>query len=103
MATPKKKKTGADGKVPCPPDLREEAGFEPQAPGDNLARQTPKEQQEAYCNSVMRMVPASEMPVWNVPQTPEEVMRKEYPTLNGNIPELLKAILRELIIMRLAK
>ena len=77
MATPKKKKTGADGKVPCPPDLREEAGFEPQAPDCELPH--------------------------TMPPTPEEVMRGDYPTLNGNIPELLKAILRELIIMRLSK
>lgn len=72
------------------------------APVQEKDLQMPKEQQEAYCNSVMRMVPANELP-HPMPPTPDDVMRQDYATINNDIPGLLRAILRELIIMRLSK
>ena len=100
MPTPKKKKAVEAGKVPDSHIKGGEAGFEPQAPADNLARQMPKQQQEAYCNSVMRMVPACELP-HTMPPTPDEVMLADYPNVHNDIPGLLRAILRELVIMRM--
>lgn len=82
----------AAGKVSDPPDMRGEAGFE------SLARQAPADAQEKLWDELMRSSSGVLETVRRI--DPDEALHREYPNVGNSIPDLLRAILRELVILR---